>query len=218
MQIPALPPPKNLVGAMLALAFAGCSELAIPKRTADGDQIRITAQSGSEVVMNKYVGADSPKPAAGATPPRSPKAAGPLSDKDLDALLLPLSADKPQAPRLEARSSAPSPAAPKPPPKPAVPKPAPAAKPPGPLGGVRRLPWHVRPGETLFKTVTRFAERAGHSAQKAEPFPVWEITVAASYSGDFRGALDWLMAGFAHADPRPVLRLHPNRILRLSAE
>ena len=87
-----------------------------------------------------------------------------------------------------------------------------------PLGEIRQEPWRVKPGETLFDAVKRFADRAGRTAQKAERYPVWEITAEAAFSGEFEEALAWLMAGFEHTRPRPVLSIHSNRIVRLDAE
>lgn len=86
------------------------------------------------------------------------------------------------------------------------------------LGALRAEPWRVRPGEILFEAVSRFAIRAGRTAQKPETYPVWEITTEASFEGEFEAALEWLMAGFEHTNPRPILGLHPNGIVRLMAE
>ena len=67
--------------------------------------------------------------------------------------------------------------------------------------------------------VKRFADSCGtDSAERPSSYPVWEITAEAAFSGEFEEALAWLMAGFEHTRPRPVLSIHSNDIVRLDAE
>ena len=87
-----------------------------------------------------------------------------------------------------------------------------------PLGGLQNLPWITRPGETLTETLQRFVQREGYTFQRPNPYPVWEIQAQATFDGVFEDALQWLMQGFSHVSPRPVLTLHPNRVLRLNTE
>lgn len=89
---------------------------------------------------------------------------------------------------------------------------------PSRLGAIREAQWTVQSGETLLATVRRFAGRADHTVTKADDLPVWEVTANAAFSGQFHDALSWLMAGFVHTQPRPVITIHPNRVIRLSAE
>ncbi len=180
---------KNFSVLPVALAILGCGEMS-EFASAGGERSRvvITAQSGSEVVLTKNVG--------GARTSAPPWIGEPVGDSLVPGALTP------DADRAEAVAEEPDA--------------GPAAAPP--LGEVRERPWRVTDGETLFQAVSRFAGRAGYTARKPEQYPVWEVTVDASYSGEFEGALGWLMAGFEQADPRPVISLHPNRIVRLAAE
>ena len=167
--------PLALLAALSLAACQGTGGLAMPGES----RIIITAEPGSEVVLNKHV--------------------GDAAADDLPA------ADTPAPTAARPESVAPA----------ATPAPAPA---PSRLGELRREPWRVHSGEALFDAVSRFATRTGRTALKDEPYPVWEITAAAAFNGEFEAALEWLMDGFGHVSPRPVLSLHPNGILRLAAE
>ena len=179
-----------LIPLLIALFLPGCQGLDGLAQTGEGrSRITISAQSGSEVVLTKNVN-------------------GPRSGEDTHASELAALADAGREEALPVQPDA------------ANGHVAPATLPTAarPLGEVRDRPWRVQPGKTLFNAVSRFAERAGRTAQKAERYPVWEITAAAAFSGEFEAALAWLMAGFEHTRPRPVLSIHSNGIVRLDAE
>ena len=196
--LPAGPMNKNsclLIPLLSTLFLEGCQ--GIPGLVPPGEdrsRIVITAQSGSEVVLTKNVHGSGPPNRA-----PDPEAAFPEHARPGAAALdvLPVPEERPDGDAV-------------------TPPTQPAAIPP--LGALRAEPWRVRPGETLFEAVSRFAIRARRTAQKPETYPVWEITTEASFEGEFEAALEWLMAGFEHTNPRPVLSLHPNGIVRLMAE
>ena len=179
-----------LISLLVALFVPGCQGLDGLAQTGEGrSRITISAQSGSEVVLTKNVHGSR----SGEDMPSRELAA--FDDVGRDESL-PVQPDTWNG--HVASTTAPTTVR--------------------PLGEVRDEPWRVHPGETLFDTVSRFAERAGRTAQKAERYPVWEITAEAAFTGEFEAALAWLMAGFEHARPRPVLSLHSNGIVRLDAE
>ena len=184
-----------LIPLLSTLFMGGCQGI---QDLAPSDESRsrivITAQSGSEVVLTKNVHGSGP-------PPRAPDAEAAFPLHALPGALAPDVLPLPEARPDDDAVALPT---------------QPAAIPP--LGALRAEPWRVQPGETLFEAVSRFAIRAGRTAQKPETYPVWEITTEASFEGEFEAALEWLMAGFEHTNPRPVLSLHPNGIVRLMAE
>ena len=143
------------------------------------DRITITAQSGSEVVLTKNVHGDSPSE-------RTPLPTFPEPRHDDVAAVAPDTVRTlPGAPDSDATP---------------LPVQGTAV---APLGDVRIEPWRVHQGETLFEAVSRFANRAGRTAQKSERYPIWEVTAEASFSGDFEAALEWLMGGFEHTVRAP---------------
>ena len=184
-----------LIPLLSTLFMGGCQGIqGLAPSDESRSRIVITAQSGSEVVLTKNVHGSGP-------PPRAPDAEAAFPLHALPGApapdVLPLPEERPDDDAVALPTQ-------------------PAAIPP--LGALRAEPWRVHPGETLFEAVSRFAIRAGRTAQKPETYPVWEITTEASFEGEFEAALEWLMAGFEHTNPRPVLSLHPNGIVRLMAE
>ena len=186
---------RLVVPVLTFLGLQGCQGLdGLAPPGGEPSRIIITAQSGSEVVLTKNVHGQfgtTQLPISASTEP---------GESVADAVL---------AEDLPSRRDA---AATPPPESPVQSEEAEQ------LGEIRHEPWRVQPGETLFEAVSRFASRARHTAQKADPYPVWEITADASFTGEFEEALEWLMAGFAHSSPRPILSLYPNGIVRLEAE
>ena len=187
-----------LLGVFLCLpAATACQPLpqAVQGNWDGAQRISITAEAGSEIVITKYGDTG-----AGAT--QLPSEITPLQDPDAAFAFLP-------AARVEVDP---------PLPKPEIEHlPLPSAG-PVPLGTLRAEPWRVRAGETLIDAVRRFAQREGYTVRKPDPYPIWQITADAEYEGVFDDALLWLMRGFAHVDPHPILTLHPNRVIRLATE
>lgn len=212
-----------LLGAAWALSSCGMDtrNLAAKSGGYPTTHIDITAEAGSEVVVSKYVGL----PDGGFGTETAPL------DAELDAseipafTFLPTSLDTTPVPVevLESGTEVLPPAgtitdAVIPATVDIIEPPDPRPSLPVTLGEIRIEPWAVHPGETLLDALQRFARRSGYSVQKAVGSTTWEITTPASFEGDFEGALNWLMTGFAHTDPRPVLTLHPNQVVRLSVE
>ncbi len=184
-----------LVPLLTVLGLQGCQGLDdLTPPGGERSRIIITAQSGSEVVLTKNVHG----------PSDVLQVQNPEGTEPGDSVFGAIPVDEHPSPRVESVAPAPD-------------EPTPSGQ-TGRLGEIRDEPWRVQPGETLFEAVSRFATRAGRTAQKADRYPVWEITANASFSGGFEEALEWLMGGFAHASPRPVLSLYPNGIVRLEAE
>ncbi len=161
-------------------------------------QIQITAESGSEVVITKYASSGE------GGQPEHTNSAQEILVREPAAFLSSRTMFPSKSPATISALADPT--------VPAFPET------PAPLGNLRQRQWEVRAGETLYQAISRFAERAQHSAKKPQVLPVWEITADAAFEGEFVEALEWLMEGFAHTEPRPVLTVHPNRLILLTAE
>ncbi len=196
-------------------ASAGCQHMPGPLAgsTSGSSRIAITAEAGSEVVINKYGGGQP-------VPPQPSAEVSEMLLHPLDRIDDPLPLDEPGpfAPpaRIEALQPRETPAsdlfAP-------LPRPAPRPEPlPMVLGEIKAKVWSLRRGEPLVEAIDRLRKDTGYALSAAEGLPNWVITEPAEYRGEFRDMLAWLVSGFAHTEPRPIITLHPNNLLRLEAE
>lgn len=72
-----------------------------------------------------------------------------------------------------------------------------------------RLPkWTTIQDAPLSHTIRSWASQAGYTFN-ADTDDRWRVTVRDSYSGDFLGALEWLLSGFRQS-PRPAVEITPN--------
>lgn len=184
---------------------AGCQHIPGHAGTTGPSRIAITAEAGSEVVITKYGG--------GPPIPTQPSAAAPemlLPPLDRIDDPLPLEEPGPFAPPAALTALQPSEA-----PAPGF---FPAAQLPMALGEIEEEVWSLDRGEPLVDAINRLRQQAGYALSAADGLPNWVITEPAEYRGEFRSMLAWLMAGFAHTVPRPVITMHPNSLLRLEAE
>ena len=192
--LPAGPMNKNsclLIPLLSTLFLEGCQ--GIPGLVPPGEdrsRIVITAQSGSEVVLTKNVHGSGPPNRA-----PDPEAAFPEHARPGAAALdvLPVPEERPDGDAVTPPHSA-------------------RRHPPARRIACRALARAAR-RNPCSRPCRALQSAQGRTAQKPETYPVWEITTEASFEGEFEAALEWLMAGFEHTNPRPVLSLHPNGIV-----
>lgn len=179
---------------LVLVALTGCQQ-GLERQSPGTSRIAITAEAGSEVVITKYGGAPSPTLQHAAEPE--------LLLAPIDSISAPLPLNEPPPLRQESTLASLQ---------------LESNPPPMPLGRIEEEVWTLRQGETLSAAINRLRQRAGYALSADDDLPRWVITEPAEYRGDFRDMLVWLMDGFAHTVPRPVITLHPNSLLRLEAE